>query len=70
MVAQSRIASAAFSQAVTIDEISSFIYDGQMGLKGYVDSCVQVFLKVPIVLLYYFKNKIKFYWQKNFVFFL
>lgn len=45
IVSQSRISSAAYSQPATLEVVSSFVYDGQAGLKGFIDSCTQMFLK-------------------------
>lgn len=49
MISQSRISSAIHSEPANLDEISSFVYNGQGGLKGYFDSCIQMFLKVSSI---------------------
>lgn len=46
MISQGRILSANHSQPTSLEEISSFMYSGQIGLKGYFESCVQMLLKV------------------------
>lgn len=46
VVVQSRISSANTSQLTTLEDISSFVYDGQPGFKGYIESCIQMFVKV------------------------
>ncbi|GFS48449.1 stAR-related lipid transfer protein 13 [Nephila pilipes] len=45
VISQSRISSTSHFQPATLEDLSSFICNGQSGWKGYVDSCIQIFLK-------------------------
>ncbi|KAF8784362.1 rho GTPase-activating protein 7-like isoform X2 [Argiope bruennichi] len=45
MLSQSRITSTSYFQPATLEDLSSFVCNGQSGWKGYVDSCIQIFLK-------------------------
>ncbi|GFY76952.1 stAR-related lipid transfer protein 13 [Trichonephila inaurata madagascariensis] len=45
VISQSRISSTSHFQPATLEDLSSVICNGQSGWKGYVDSCIQIFLK-------------------------
>ncbi|CAL1261756.1 unnamed protein product [Larinioides sclopetarius] len=45
ILSQSRITSTSYFQPATLEDLSSFVCNGQSGWKGYVDSCIQIFLK-------------------------
>ncbi|GIX74998.1 rho GTPase-activating protein 7 [Caerostris extrusa] len=45
VLSQIRISSTSHFQPANLEDLSAFVCNGQKGWRGYVDSCVQIFLK-------------------------
>ncbi|KAG8202080.1 hypothetical protein JTE90_010443 [Oedothorax gibbosus] len=45
VIAQSRISSASNYRPASLEDFSSYVFNGQSGWMGYIDNCIQIFLK-------------------------